>query len=114
MPHIFYEIKWAWQRVFRGYDDRWRWSLCDSLAKVVAENIEWLKEHHSSCPADLYDTSKPDEECHQWTEILETIKQGFDAFMEMQECSGEEYQALKKKYDKGMELFAKYFADLWD
>jgi len=115
IKQIFNEIKWAWQRVFRGYDDRWHWSLCDSLAKVVSENLEWLIENQSGCPDNLCDKSKVGEECHKWKQILKEIKQGFDAFIEMGEYyNADEYEVLRKQYNKGMKLFAKYFGGLWN
>ena len=121
IPRFFsnkkYQIKWAWQRVTRGYDDNWRWGLWHELIMVVIPNLKWLKEHHVGCPGNLYDKSKKDKECWKWETILEDMIKGFEAVKKIDEgflFKGKEYNKLQNQYDKGMGLFVKYFRNLWD
>lgn len=117
MRYLTNQIKWAWQRVFRGYDDRWHWDLHYELSRVIAENLRWLQKNNHGCPNEFFDMTAKDNECHKWSEILGKMAQGFEAIRKINEdmlFEGDEYEKLMEQYNKGMELFVKYYRCLWD
>ena len=105
-----WEIKLAWQRVFRGYDDTMSWNLETHLADLINKITLDMADNGHGHPDKL--TEK------KWKEILQQISFGFGSYMEMRSgCytfKDKEYKRLEKEYKKGMELFAKYFPYLWD
>lgn len=110
------EIRWAWQRVFRGYDDRWYWALYDQLDFIIPKCVRSMK-HGIGCPGNLYDEKKKDSECHKWHAILEKIAVGFESHGKITMKNlykGKEFEKLHKQYEEGMELFVKHFESLWD
>lgn len=105
-----WEIKMAWQRVFRGYDDNANWDLESYLADIINKVTLHIAEHGSGHPDKL--TEK------KWKEILYQISFGFGSYIEMRSgvysFRDKEYKRLEKEFKKGMELFCKYFPNLWD
>ena len=111
------EIVWAWQRVFRGFDDRWYWGLYNQLEWIIPKVIRWMKKNHHGCPSNLYDKTRKRNQCWKWTEILEKIAQGFEASEKIDRevlWKGKRYEKLNKKRKEGMKLFSKFFRSLWD
>jgi len=136
-------IKWAWQRVNRGWDDRDLWSLDIRICVLMEQWLNEFMEENPSYPAEF---THPNE----WTNVIAAIRDGFiaggkiangdhaiyqEAAEEAQRRYGKNYtlqqygyvsRELKvhikiekecKQYmitfDKGIELFHKYFFDLW-
>ena len=127
------QIKWAYQRVFRGWDDRVAYGIDWYLTENMPAWIKRMKQYGNSYP---FDTT-PEE----WHGILDEIADGFRAgymilnndFPVWQELwnSGwtggdvpdpdefwpkekEQREKAIKIYERGMELFVKYFFNLWD
>ncbi len=112
-----YEIIWAWQRVFKGYDERWDWGTVSQLQTIMPKCLRELKRIHHGCPPDLWDKSKKKKECWKWTMILEKIARGFEASAELHELAknkGKKFEKLIKERNEGLKLFVKYFENLWD
>lgn len=107
---FIYEIKYAYQRVVRGYDDRITWGLEEELAKIINKVTFNLAENSYSYPNGL--TEK------KWKEILQQISFGFGSYIEMRSgmytFKDKEYKQLEKDFKKGMKLFVKYYGNLWD
>lgn len=101
-------IRFAYQRVFRGYDDTARWNLNDHIAKQISEITFWMAENGSGYPIDL--TQK------KWENILKQISFGFSSWIEMGWYVKDdvEYRRLEKEYRKALKLLAKYHEYLWD
>ena len=76
-PRLFnevkYQTKWAFQRVFRGYDDRWYWGLNGELDRVIPKCVRHMKENCSGCPDEYYK-----DDCKKWEDILEKIARAFE------------------------------------
>jgi len=115
----------------RGWANTDVWDGDTYLGKVISGMVRELAKYNSGCPEELYDKTCKNDECHKWKEILEEIAQGFEAadqmkrmsFSHMWEKKEDIYDSmykkikqkqLAKKYDRGMELFSKYFLNLWD
>ena len=129
---MFEEIKYFWQRGKRGYSDRDLWNFGDYLGDIIPPALRELTKRHCGCPADLYDRKKVNNECHKWEKVLEEIAQGFEAANEIESSLGCSYKKelkdgaitykynqkkaklLTEKFNRGMDLFKKYFFNLWD
>jgi len=110
------EIEWAFQRVFRGFDDRWYWDLNSKLSWIIPKCVRHIKKYGMGCPQILYDDKKKNN-CHKWGRILEEIAKGFEAsdiITNEYLYKGKRYEKLKAQKDKGMRLFIKWFGNLWD
>lgn len=117
------EIKWFIQRGRRGYADCDVWNLSSYLEGWLPQALRHLKINNIGCPFNLYDKKNKDNECHKWNDILEEMAQGFEArtslsnleFMDDKNVIHEDQQKkLEEKAKRGMELFVKYFDNLWD
>lgn len=75
---------------------------------------EHIKRGHGCCGG-LYD-EKAKNKCHKWHKILEEIAQGFEAGdkLSVSLLTPDQEEKLQKKFDRGMDLFKKYFFNLWD
>ena len=135
----FYEetprkIKWFIQRGKRGYADCDTWDLHDYLSEVIYKSVHHLKENIHGGPNNLTEG--------QWIDILNEISYGFKLAKKMAEgefvlirdnkerkkvqkfldeinskCKSNERCMTYKEiiaYNRGWELFKKYFHNLWD
>ena len=113
------EIKWAWQRVFRGWDDRVVWSIDIYLNKNMPLWLDKLKKTKQGVPVVMFpdDYSGNDvviekEDKEKWDRELDKMIMGFKANDNLcfVKCS-ESDEALWKE---GIESFVKYYNNLWD
>lgn len=98
------EIKWAWQRVVRGYDDRLFWSMSEYLDPMVVAVAKRLREDGVGYPTGL--TVK------KWNRVLDLIIKGLSP-----EPESIKRGAFKKYYKdrlKAQALLAMYWDSLWD
>lgn len=114
---LWYEIKWAYQRVFRGWDDRASWGLHSHLEDIIIPIIhEWVKFKHGA-PMGITEG--------QWTDVLRDIQDGFVAAKEIggldyieekmdEKEKQEAYDSCMRRFNKGMILFHRYYFNLWD
>ncbi len=114
-----FEIKMAWQRVFRGWDDTASWSHWSVNAEQTSKQMRQLADNIVGCPGEFFDADKEKDgnQCHRWKETLHKIADGFDAILEDDDLVNalpEERAVLAKKFDEGMELYKKYYRNLWD
>lgn len=129
VDHWIDELKWAWQRVFRGWDDRAAWSADYYFAKMISEVIGHLKNHHHGYPCILENENSafPESESQvfavldekeknnfekkdkEWVEILEKIETGFKNYTD------QKYEWIEPEgFEEAFDLFRKYFGNLWD
>jgi len=111
------EIIWGWQRLFRGYDDRWFWSIADNLTPILIDCIKYYKSKNDSYPTEFKNRK-------EWDKILDKIIKGFEIknkidYLQYEKFKNrddfiKEYKRLEKIKIKGMKLFAKYYDNLWD
>jgi len=133
LRELGYHIKWAYQRLFRGWDDRVAmgisWHLCQNMPAWIAR----MKQYGNSYPMDTT--------YEEWHEILDNIADGFRAGNRLLEddfpvwhklydsgWDGEdipnpdefwkqwkkERNEAKDEFDEGMKLFVAWFFNLWD
>ena len=123
-------IKWAWQRLTRGWDDRAVWSIDSYLAELMPQLLRKLKEDKLGIPGSMFenpfDDMTPEIEAAalaKWHGILDDLIDGFEAAdrlanLDYLGVTGDELDALIAEdtdiFCNGMVLLNKYFFDLWD
>jgi len=120
------QIKWAWQRVFRGWDDRITWSIDSYLAENIPLWIEQLKKFKGGVPMSMYedeylvspDISREaeDKAIKKYDDILDKIALGFRSYIEFDGYMEDKIKGkkLQDEFNEGFDLFRKYFDTLWD
>ena len=117
------KIKFAYQRVTRGFSDQDAWNGDMYLASQIAGIAEWLVENGHGVPMsyayqpDLNDSveimaeRRNTEYCKHIAVFREYAKNGpaFD-----QEWEEELGGVLDKDLDESLQWFAKHFVELWD
>ena len=129
---MFEEIKYFIQRGRKGYSEKDTWDFHSYLSEIIPSAIRQYREKGTGCPSGLWDKEAKNDECHRWHEVLEEIAQGFEAAEEINNSFGCRYKKelkdgaftyeydkkraklLTEKYNRGMDLFKKYFLNLWD
>ena len=96
-------IKFCYQRLTRGFDDRDLWSLDVTIAKFVLPRLRVFKDIHKGYPGEL--------DSNKWDSTITTMIEAFEEIV-----SDDYYSFLnyKTKIEPGLKLFAKYFCSLWD
>ncbi len=106
----FKEVKWFIQRGKRGYADCDAWNLDSYLEGWLPEALDKIRKDGMSYPMGM----KPKE----WNKILKEMAKGFRAMYDAD--TDENYKGAKKIEEaiklekKSLELFSKYFNNLWD
>lgn len=97
--------KWAEQREKYGFDQRELWCLKSTLATFIYPRLMLFSEGSGSFPLGM--------EYDEWLDIVKRMAKSFELILteDMKEECDENYY---KQIDEGLELFAKYFMQLWD
>lgn len=90
---IWHPIKWAWQRLYRGWDDRVIWGIDIYLAKMIPIWLHRLKEIQHGYPAQF-------EGPEEWDEVLAIIIDGFEAARQIQDRDFPAWDWLVRKEKK--------------
>jgi hypothetical protein len=128
-------INWAWQRVFRGYDDRIIWSIDGYLSRMIPLWVMQLKNNGIGFPMAMYNDEDLDEKNNyeasedstkkasdKWNAILDQIADGFESYSKIEEeylypnkpGFEDRYIELNNRYENGFNLLKEHFSDLWD
>jgi len=139
-----YEIRMAWQRVFRGWSDDRVWGLHYAHSEEMRDKVRMLAQKTHGCPdrlclgegyhrcgdstigasADAEQRKKAGPKC-EWKEILTDIADGFQAEIDIgnltymdgtedREMWTQRKLSLEARAARGWDLFRAYYRDLWD
>lgn len=134
------EVKYGFQRMFRGYDDRMWWGHSHENARQVLACLKKLQEHKHGAPytsdpdkvlsvEDVPTTSDGvnDEWFKRWDEALQLMIEGFQAWIDLDdvhlldengnydhEASQKERERLTKIWERGAKLYIANYGGLWD
>lgn len=114
------DLKWRIQRFKRGYSDSDTWNIDYWFCNVMPKMLKQLRKNTMSFPASITSV--------EWDGILHKMENGFIAGRTLKDASYLDHfnldkdqdkikshqEMLIRKFDEGMELFNKYFHDLWD
>lgn len=101
--------KWFMQRGWRGYADCDVWGLDSYLASWLPEALEELRTNKIGHPIGM--TRKG------WNTRLERMKDGFltvREYYDMNYTTAEEARILERRMNRGLNMFARHFLNLWD
>lgn len=101
---FFRSIKYAYQRVVKGYDDRALWNLNSYLIPIILPALR----HLQSDDAMGYPMGFADQEA--WNIELRKMIRAFELIEADSDWSPEVYQEV----ETGLSLFAQYYQTLWD
>ena len=124
---IRFRIKEAYLRAVRGYDDESVWDHYHWAARTNAQILRDLAKNKVGCPSEFFNKKNKKDECFKWKKTLIEMAEGFEAalsignldYMDLEKGGTEAHwrkkeKQLKDKFDKGMNLYHKYFYNLWD
>jgi hypothetical protein len=131
LRHWKYLIKYAYQRVYRGWDDRAMWGIDMYLSKMIPEMTTELIKWSEGLPMSVFEGLPYEDEenynyseesmkiaSERWNKILEEIAEGFAIYYEtggdMQYYKDEENLRKTEKFEKAFDLFRKNFGSLGD
>lgn len=87
------------------------WNLNSSVAELIIYGVKNIRDRGIGYPCVFSGIE-------EWHEILLTIQQGFEEYLNIHnvkyEWNSEDEKVAQEKVEKGLELFKKYFLDLWD
>jgi hypothetical protein len=126
-----YEIKYAYQRVFRGWDDRAMWGVDMYIAKMIPGMMRQLKEWKQGLPNNVFEGLPYEDEnnysyseesmiiaSERWDKILDEIAEGFEIYYlnsgDMIYYKDEENLKKTEKYKKAFDLLRENFGSLGD
>ena len=120
-------LKWAWQRMCRGWDDRAVWSIDVYLANIIPQMVQQLKEVTHGTPGSMFEAEDWDPKANAWKEgkmeiamakwdaILDEIAEGFDEYYTLSvEGDGTMEAWESEKFKRAFDLLIQYFPNLWD
>lgn len=136
------EVRWHWQRAFRGYADSDVWGFDDYLAEVIEHGVEALRKEAHGWPGDDGEAKTFEDWQRILGEIAWTFKvagfigggyrrewryppdgvwtqEWYDRTIEFDKGLPFLHQHVMtneevERYDNGWRLFKKYFFHLWD
>ena len=94
-------IKWLWQRLTRGFDNRELWNLDDTIVNFILPRLKEFKKINSEYPGCLTE--------QEWNEILDKIINSFQLLKKNEWINEKE----DEKINEGLLLFIKHLRDLW-
>ena len=100
------EKEYKKQRTERGFDNSELWSLRDTIGNFILPRLKAFKENKVGFPS-CFETDK------EWRKILSKMVVAFELLIR----DNGTFDLNKKEmqqYNKGMELFHKYFPNLWN
>lgn len=98
--------KWDKQRQERGFDDTETWSLFTTISDFIYPRLIAFKEYKCDYPINL--TLK------NWDEILDKMIFAFKFYSDEYKREEPVSEETIQKVREGMDLFVKYFRDLWN
>lgn len=97
------ELKWAWQRAWKGYDDSFWWGIDENFTVLYKELLKELRSNLHSHPNTMT--------FEEWKQTLDEMICLLD---NMSWSMSGEYESKMKNKDRFFELFSRHFYDLWD
>lgn len=101
------QVRWAHQRLFRGWDDRAVWSLDTHLAKTLGAQLVCMADNAHGYPSRDYTFLS-------WVEELRTHGDALLAYSRHFDCDPNAWEALYEPAQAALRWVAEHFADLWD
>jgi hypothetical protein len=107
MKHFFKKL---WLKHKRGFSCCDTWNLDGVFAKYLVKGLKAFKQDYNSCPSDLT--------FEEWEKTINSMIWSFwyrcsETYWDDDWNDEKSSLARRKKYQNGLDLFAKYFNHLW-
>jgi len=107
LRHIRYELKYAWQRVWRGYDDSMVFDMNDTFIELYREILKDFKENLHGYPGTMTE--------EEWNDILDEMIGSLDRmYYVLFKSDNDDADLVEQEKDRFFELFKEHFWSLWD
>lgn len=118
MKDVFRKIRWAYQRVVRGYDDTAYWNLDYYIARIALPVLKSYKTDKMGFMSNHeYEGDNPmDEGWHteeSQNELFDKMIFAMNSIVE-DDMDMDDPVAYEEKINDGCRLFGEYFRGLWD
>lgn len=104
------KIKYAYQRIVRGYDDRAKYSLYNFIVEISIPILKEYRNNDAGYPG-IFNSKE------EWNVILDKIIFAFEIIKKDEYWYSENRKTYKKDVKtikEGLSMFSKYFMQLWD
>lgn len=108
------EIRWHWQRAFRGYADCDLWNFASYISKIMDRGLKDFGDNTSGFPMNF----KSDKD---WVKVIKEIRKGFTLYNGSNDYHGCDIKRIIKKHKdaqvalkRSFQLLSKFFVNLWD
>ena len=98
------ELGYAWQRVWKGYDNRFWWDMNNAFINLYTELFKEFRDNMNSHPHNIGHV--------EWKNILDKMVNLLEQMWALEDNC--EYGKALKKKNEFFKLFSEYFYDLWD
>lgn len=99
------EKKFIKQRIKNGFDDSETWSLYSTIAQFIYPRLKRYKEVNNGTPMGLTE--------NEWNDILDKMIFSFESIVNDTIDFTIDEKENYNKFEEGINLFAKYFLQLW-
>jgi|LSQX01.2.fsa_nt_gb hypothetical protein len=107
LRHIRYELKYAWQRAWRGYDDSMVFDMNDTFIELYREILKDFKENLHGYPGTMTE--------EEWNDILDEMIGSLDRmYYVLFKSDNDDADLVEQEKDRFFELFKEHFWSLWD
>lgn len=107
-------FRWWWERRSQGFDERETWCLSTTILEFTLPRLQTFPRGGQAPGSFIFQedgSEKPIEEaCDDWNVALNKMERAMKIWLEHE---GHPPAELQEDVDEGMELFFKYFFDLW-
>lgn len=101
-------VRWAYQRVVRGWDDRSVWSLDSHLAKTLGQQLVRMSEIAHGYPGESYPYDR-------WTADLKRHGEALLTYHRVQfDVYGDEWEAIRRPACEALVWVGDNLGALWD
>lgn len=109
-PNIFQrirrKIRFFIQRNTRGWDDSETWNLDYTIAKFILPRLKRFKLLANGYPAEF-------DNIDEWYEIIDKMIEAFECILSDDYYDLRYTEEFEAKINEGLDLFRKYYRNLW-
>lgn len=112
IKQFFRNIKFAYQRITRGYADPDIWDFDSYLSKIIINGSRHLADTTHGYPMMLLN-NKTINSPEKWTEYLYEMASHFEKGMEL-EWNFDDFGKVDQEFSQGFNMLRESFYNLWD
>lgn len=111
IKNAWFRTRMAYQRARYGFSDDQFWSLDYTIARIVVEGTQRLRDRGYGIPLQFTKEHGDGTEWDGWDAVLAQIQDGFQAFLDENGWMRDE---SRERLQKSGALLMEHFESLWD